>query len=88
MTRLPYYLAAQRADRAMYQVEAEVECPSCGELVGCVVYGDDVSITDACVNGCHRKSHFDRDALDAAALAVAAGERTDYISHLREYDDD
>jgi hypothetical protein len=88
MTRLPYWQAAERAQRAMATVEANVECPTCGEMIGCRVDGQDVSITDACVNRCHRESHFDRDAMEADARAQAASEREGYITHLREYDHD
>jgi hypothetical protein len=81
---IPYHLAAERTRRVMYSVEVICECPDCGEGIGCRVDGTDVTIIDACLNACHTRSHFDRDALDSLALALAATERTGYLHHLRD----
>ena len=58
----------------MYQVDCEAPCPSCGELVPCTVYVDDFE-TGECINGCHTRSHFDRDQLASDALTNAQSER-------------
>jgi hypothetical protein len=81
---IPYHVAAERAQRAMYQVEIVTDCPDCGEPVTCTVYGDDVELSVGCVNGCETSSHYDRDALFDKALGRAAGERSDYAAHLRD----
>lgn len=60
---------------AMYQVEVEVPCPTCGELTPCTVYGADVVMEGPCVNQCDRESHFNRDELNDNAYAQAEQER-------------
>jgi hypothetical protein len=81
---IPYHIAAERAQSAMYQLDVVCECPECDEDTLCVVYGDDVELDTPCVNGCAGERGFDRDALDSLALALAAGERSDYAQHLRD----
>jgi hypothetical protein len=81
---IPYHIAAERAQSAMYQLDVVCECPECGEDTLCVVYGADVELDTPCINGCSGERGFDRDALYSAALSRAASEREDYTSHLRD----
>jgi hypothetical protein len=80
---IPYHIAAERAQSALYQLDVVCECPECDEETLCVVYGDDVELDTPCINGCAGERGFDRDALYERALSRAACERMDYISHLR-----
>lgn len=79
-------IAHERAAQVMANVDVTVDCPSCGEDILCTVSGIDVEVVHWCVNGCQRETHFDRDALDGAAVALALGEREGYARHLLEYE--
>ena len=59
------------AHNEMYQLEVDAECPSCGELIACTVYGADVVMDGSCINQCDKDSHFDRDTLNERAYSAA-----------------
>ena len=79
---IPYWRAAERAERTMYSVKVYVRCRLCGGGTPCTVNGTDVTINGAC--DCFDVSEHDAPAIQADALAIAAGRRSEYMEHLRD----
>lgn len=86
MTRPAYHVLARRADAAMYTVHLYgMECEVCGDPIAVRVDGaSEVEITDPCSSLCHTLSYYPWVSMQDTAIARAAGERQDYLQHLRE----
>lgn len=81
---IPFWQAAERAERALERVLVECECPICDTTVKCVVNGTDVTVPSckpACTTGDWRGWRYDQIA--EHALSIAAARRADLTEHYR-----
>lgn len=78
-------MLARRADAAMETVHVVVECVMCESPVAVRVDGaSDCTVTDACAERCHEMPGYPWERLHDDAIALAQGERQEYLAHLQD----